>query len=153
MDKWVTKFLSDPQVNLKYDILAFDNHRSHLNEKIMKRLLDSGLSVKPFPKGAAADLSMLDNSLFRDFKRDFSKVWEEEDFALDRKEEVATRVWNDFPIERIKSYWRKNGYLEKPWRKRPSMVITDRENAQKKTKIIKRTIAGTAPISSYFKHQ
>jgi hypothetical protein len=147
MDKWVTKFLTEPQVNLKDDILALDNHRSHLNKKIMKRLLDSGLSVMPFPKGAAAELSMLDNSLFRDFKRDMAKEWEKEEFALDRKEEVALCVWNDFPVERIKSYWRKNGYLERPRRRRPTV-----EKTQKK-KVESRTIHGTAPISSYFRKQ
>jgi hypothetical protein len=146
MDDWVTDFLSQPQVNTKKDILAFDNHRSHLNEKIMNRLLDSGLSVLPFPKGAAADLSMLDNALFRDFKRDFVTAWEKESFAMERKEEIIHQVWQEFPAGRIRSYWKKNGYLAKPRRKRPAVEAEGRWEQNKR-----RTRSGTMPISSYFK--
>ena len=68
MGEWVIYFVGQPQVNLKDDILCFDNHRSYLTPAILQRLTNAGLRVLPFPKGAAAELSMLDNSLFRDYK-------------------------------------------------------------------------------------
>jgi hypothetical protein len=144
MNEWVTCFLNQPIVKPKLDILAFDNHRSHLNKDIMNRLVESGLKVLPFPKGAAADLSMLDNSLFRDYKRDFATFWEKE--KEDQKEKVARRVWDEFPENRIQSYWRKCGYLTKPKRRRN---IDDEKSKEKKKEM--RTIEGTSPITSFFK--
>jgi hypothetical protein len=150
MENWVTQFIAQPQVNAKVDILCFDNHRSHVNEEIQKRLEKAGLKVLPFPKGAAADLSMLDNSLFRDFKRDFVKSWEKEKFDLEKKEEVAYDTWNIFPSERIAAYWKKCGYLAKPrYRRKIEKKVAQSEVAIKKKRKFK-TIAGTAPITSFF---
>ena len=94
MADWVTNFLAQPQLNAKRDILCYNNHQSHLNEKILNTLLASGLSVIPFPKGAAADLSMLDNSIFCDFKHNFVTEYEKKKFTIDNKKKVANCVWN-----------------------------------------------------------
>jgi hypothetical protein len=88
----------------------------------LKKLQQSGLSILPFPKGAAAELSMLDNCLFRDFKRDFAAELEKSKFDIDKKEEIAYQVWNAFPEQRIKGYWKKCGYHEKPRHRRNSLI-------------------------------
>jgi hypothetical protein len=150
MDEWVTYFLAQPQVNADEDVLCFDNHRSHLTPKIMERLSNAGLRVVPFPKGAAADLSMLDNSLFRDFKRDFEKAWRAIEYEKKEKKRVAIDVWNVFPEERIKSYWKKCGFNEKPRRRRPNVAAVGVKSQQTSRKTMKRTVAGTCPISSFF---
>jgi hypothetical protein len=114
----------------------------------MKKLIKSGLRILPFPKGAAAELSMLDNSLFRDYKRDFAAEWEKEE-DVSKKEEVALLVWNAFPEERINNYWKKSGYLAKASRK-TSSVEKRKKKLREKKNTTSRTIVETAPISSFF---
>jgi hypothetical protein len=67
MKEWVAWFIQQQGVNLKEDLLCFDQHRSHLNEEILAALRSKGIDVIPFPKGAAAELSILDNSLQKRF--------------------------------------------------------------------------------------
>ena len=62
-----------------------------------------------FPAGGAADLSIMDNSCFHDFKRDFSLMYNaQQDVA--RKEELIKATWANFLAVRFKGYWRKCGY-------------------------------------------
>jgi hypothetical protein len=105
MEKWVEDFIAQKQVNLKKDILCFDCHRSHINDHILTKLKDAGLAVLPFPKGAAAELSILDNALFKDFKIDFYREFTAQKRDLEKKESILETVWDKFPTKRIKGYW------------------------------------------------
>jgi hypothetical protein len=146
MAKWIDHFLSQPQLHPNEDILLFDQHRSHLNEKNMKKLLDVGLEILPFPKGTAPELSQCDNSLFRDFKRDFAAAWNEKSYNKEIKQQVIFEVWEKFSEERIRNYWRKCGHPIKPTRRRLLNSNGSRKISCKK----QRTVAHTARIESFF---
>jgi hypothetical protein len=145
MHNWINDFLAQPLIHPREDILLFDQHRSHLNQKNLKKLLDAGLEVLPFPKGAAAELSQCDNSLFRDFKRDFATAWCANKFKKEKKKETVMDVWEKFPEDRILGYWRKCGYPIKPTRRRRT------EEKERIASSIKRTVANTACIETFFK--
>lgn len=57
----------------KGDIIMWDCLSIHSDSEALKSLMQEGIQVKQFPKGSAAELSILDNSLFRDFKLEFKK--------------------------------------------------------------------------------
>jgi hypothetical protein len=143
MDDWVTWFLDQPAVK-EDDILCFDQHRSHINEAILARLRDSGIGVLPFPKGAAAHLSMLDNSLFKDYKQKFNKAWIKKGHKLEDKEEIIEQTWTEFPVNNIKGYWRKCGYLEKR-RQQPNNSTLQRIPR------VERTAANTRDIRDFLR--
>jgi hypothetical protein len=151
MLQWVEFFLEQPQVTVKKDILCYDQHRSHLNQAVMEKLLSKGLVVLSFPKGSAPELSMCDNSLFRDYKRDFVKLWEKENYELLKKEEIAYQTWKEFPESRITGYWRKCGFPEKRSRRRTQLIeqVTE-ESIQIRKRKRKKTTANTVRIESFF---
>lgn len=96
MMEWAKWFVQQEEVNTKQDILSFDQHRSHISKEILSYLEGTGLKIMPFPKGAAAKLSMLDNSLFKDFKNDFIKEWVKNKRDLTKKKKIAKEEWKIF---------------------------------------------------------
>jgi DDE superfamily endonuclease len=147
MMKWAKWFVAQKEVKTKQDILSFDQHRSHLNNNILTFLRDSGLEVIPFPKGSAANLSMLDNSLFKDYKHDFNKEWIKNERDLSKKKEIAMKVWEKFPGEKIRNYWKKCGYPVKSNRK----IRNRKPGISTNLVAIRTTVAKSRDIRNYFK--
>jgi len=67
---WVQKyFLGDPQVE-DGDLLFADVLTQHYDNKATEELKKRNIEIRHFPKGAAAELSPIDNSLVKDFRGD-----------------------------------------------------------------------------------
>ena len=69
------------------------------------------MELRLFPRGAAAELSILDNSAFRDFKQDFAKLYDPVK-DVEEKSNILKRVWDAFPRHRFIGYWRQCGYTD-----------------------------------------
>ena len=88
---------------------------AYLQQKICDIIIPllSNLSLQVhfrlFPAGGAANLSIMDNSCFHDFKQDFSLVYNAQ-LDVARKEELIKATWANYPAVRFKGYWRKCGY-------------------------------------------
>jgi hypothetical protein len=134
MMDWCKWFIEQPLVKLKNDILCYDQLRSHLNQEVMEFLESTGLKILPFPKGTAPILSMLDNSLFKDFKNYFNDAWIKNGRKIEDKESLVHTVWKEFPSKNIKGYWRKCGYKPKVTKKLRKMEkkVVKKKKTQKK---------------------
>jgi len=67
---WVGRyFLGDPQVE-DGDLLFADGLSQHYDEDATTALKERHIEIRHFPKGGAAELSPIDNSLVKDFRSD-----------------------------------------------------------------------------------
>lgn len=96
------------------DFLFIDRLGAHFHPETLEFLHEKGITVRFFPTGAAPQISLCDNALFRDYKREFGKklnaLPDFPHFSPAEKKEVANAVWNEFPSSRIEGYWRKCGF-------------------------------------------
>lgn len=159
MLEWCKWFVEQEKIDLKNDILCFDQHRSHVNQEIIDFLENTGLKVLPFPKGSAAILSMLDNSLFKDFKLKFNNAWINKGRKLEIKESLVKEIWEEFPSKNVIGYWRKCGYSRRIKKKVISKLSKESEinqNSLKQTEMKsiakkkRKTQSKTKDIRSFF---
>lgn len=109
--KWIAFFL-ESEIPGKGDILICDRLRVHESQDMINLLSKSGIELRLLPVGSAPELSICDNSLFKDFKLDYSKKLNGKgSITREEKKKIIDEVWDEFPIQRIFGYWRKCGYI------------------------------------------
>ena len=82
--------------------LVVDQLQAHFDKDAIQWLEQRGIEVAFFPKGGAGELSIMDNSLFRNYKQDYCKLLKEiptyPTFLQEEKVAITTKVWKAFPL-------------------------------------------------------
>ena len=98
--KWIIFFLEN-EIPRKGDILICDRLRVHESQEMINLLSKSGIELRLLPFGSAPELSICDNSLFKDFKVDYSKKLNGRGtITREEKKKIIDEVWEEFSIER-----------------------------------------------------